>query len=382
MSLAAILISGCATSLDKPRQSIPPSVTRAEEDRNDTTSSDGPTQSIPPSVKSAEEDRKDPFSFLPERYRVKAREHEKKGDLPKALMAWEVVLRFNPGDAETAGRVASLKKQIPALADMHFQKGLTLFKGHSYALARKEFLSALYLNPDHAEAIHYLKEKLGGEDFLTYEVKKGDTLQEVALKVYKDPQKDFVIAYFNGLKGDGPIQPPRILKMPILGPLPPKKAPASAKSAAGVKSEKTVGIQDTLGKGRSAYAENNYQESAALMEKVLEYDSTNREARELVNASYYQLGKQLGEEKKYREALETFERVDPGYKDVRAQIAQNQKILAEAHYLKGVGFFAGEEIESAIQEWEATLALNPKHPKAKKDIENARNLLQKLEKVK
>jgi tetratricopeptide (TPR) repeat protein len=56
--------------------------------------------------------------------------------------------------------------------------------------------------------------------------------------------------------------------------------------------------------------------------------------------------------------------------------------LAEAHYIKGVKFFIEEDIEKAIQEWETTLSLEPDHPKAKKDIENARQLLQKLEKIK
>jgi hypothetical protein len=56
--------------------------------------------------------------------------------------------------------------------------------------------------------------------------------------------------------------------------------------------------------------------------------------------------------------------------------------LAEAHYIKGVKFFVEEDVEGAIQEWETTLSLEPNHPKAKKDIENARKLLQNLEKIK
>jgi tetratricopeptide (TPR) repeat protein len=124
-----------------------------------------------------------------------------------------------------------------------------------------------------------------------------------------------------------------------------------------------------------------YRESAGLAEKALQYDPANKEGLELMNASYYQLGRQLGQEKKYHEAVEALRRVDSGYKDVGIQLAQNRKQLAEAHYIKGVQFFIGEEIEKAIQEWEATLTLEPKHPKARKDIGNARNLLHNLEKV-
>jgi tetratricopeptide (TPR) repeat protein len=291
LSLAILFISGCATSPE--RSKTPPS---------------------PPALK-GQEDGKDPFSDLPERYRVKARAYEKRGDLPNALRSWEVVKGFVPEDAEAERKVAQLEKQIPAAADQHFHKGVALFNTHSYPLARKEFLSALYLNPDHAEAFQYLKERLAGKDFLTYEVRKGDTLKEVARKIYEDPQKDFLIAHFNGLRVEAPIEPPLLLRMPVLAPPPGKKTSAPAKSEAEYKFEMTLDTQEVLERDR----EEKHQESTAL---------------------------------------------------------------AEAHYLKGVNFFVEEKIEKAIQEWETTLSLEPRHPKAKKDIETARNLLQKLEKIK
>jgi len=346
-----------------------------------TTSADQSKQPLSPSSLIGQENREDPFSDFPERYRLKARENEKRGDLPKALKAWKIVNSFIPGDEEANKKIAQLKEEIPAAADQHFQKGLAFFRSHSYALAQKEFLLALYLKPDHGEAIRYLKQKMAGEDIFTYEVGKGDTIKEVARKFYKDPQKDFLIAYFNGLKVDSQIEPPLILRMPILDSRPLKRKPASAKKAADLTPEIAKDIQEILGKARDAYRVKNYQESAALTAKILEYDPANRECRELRNASFYELGKKLGQEKKYKEALEAFHRVDSGYKDVSNQRAQNQKELAEIHYIRGVKFFIEEKIEGAIQEWEITLALEPKHPKAKKDIQNARSLLKKLEKV-
>ena len=358
LPLVLVLLSGCATSPEKS------------------------TPFLFPSSLTGQESKKDPFSDFPERWRLKARENEKKGDLPKALEAWEVVKSFIPDDNEAERKVAQLKKQIPAVADQHFQKGVAFSKTHSYALARKEFLFALYLMPDHAEAIQYLKQKLAGEDFLTYEVKKEDTIKEVARKIYKDPQKDFLIAYFNGLEADGQIEEPLILRMPILDSPLLKRTSPPAKMVADINPEMAMDIKEILGKARDAYRVQNYQETATLTEKVLQYDPANRECRELMNTSYYQLGKQLGQENRYNEALEAFYRIDPGYKDVRFQLAHNRKKLAQAHYIKGVKYFIEEEIEKAIQEWNSTLALEPNYPKAKKDVENAHNLLQKLGKIK
>jgi tetratricopeptide (TPR) repeat protein len=345
------------------------------------TGADQSQQPLSPSSPMGQENGKDPFSDFPERYRAKGRENETAGDLPKALKAWKIVRNFLPADEEAEKKIAQLQEQISAAADQHFQKGLAFFESRSYALARNEFLCALYLKPDHGEAIHYLKQKMAGEDIFTYEVKKGDTIKKVARKFYKDPQKDFLIAYFNGLKVDSRLEPPQILRMPILDSPPPKTKSTSAKKVADLNPERAIEIKEILGKARDAYRVKNYPESAALTAKILEYDPANRECRELRNASFYQLGKKLSQEKKYDEAQEAFHRVDSGYKDVSTQLAKNQKHLAEVHYINGVKFFIEEKIEGAIQEWQTTLSLEPKHPKAKKDIENARNLLKKLEKV-
>ena len=356
--LAAAFIGGCATLPERPQTPV----------------------SFPGSEVKSE--ARAPLLALAESWRHKAREFEKTGDLPKALKALEIVKTLSPEDLESGTRIADLKNQLPAAADRHFQKGLALFRNHSLTLARKEFLAAIYLKPDHAEALHFLKEKLPGEDSLSYEMKRGETPREVSQKIYGDPQKDFIIAYFNELKGDGPVDFPRSLKIPLLSPVPQKGSPAPAKGVVSSEDDKPPETRAGLEKARGAYREHLYEESAALTERILNADPTNREARELMNAAYYQWGKQLGQEKRYREALEAFQRVDSGYKDTPVQIAQSRKEMADAHYINGVKLFTQEEVEEAIQEWEAALALEPKHPKAKKDIESARNLLQKLEKIK
>ena len=58
------------------------------------------------------------------------------------------------------------------------------------------------------------------------------------------------------------------------------------------------------------------------------------------------------------------------------------KKQAKVHYLRGVKHFLNEELKDAIKEWEKTLALEPEYKKAEKYIQNAKNLLEKLKKVK
>jgi len=90
-------------------------------------------------------------------------------------------------------------------------------------------------------------------------------------------------------------------------------------------------------------------------------------------------------QKKYDEALRVLDKADPAeicVEKTRIAVKNTIKQQAEAHYIQGVKHFLNEELQLAIEEWEKTLKLNPKHEKAKKNIKNAKSLLEKLKKVK
>lgn len=324
---------------------------------------------------------KDPFTLFPERYRARAIEYERNGELRKALQSWEVVSNFIPTDEEASKKRVDLKARILDIADQHFKKGVSYYEGNSLQAARKEFLIALRYNPEYEEALYYIKQKIGGEDYTLYEVKKGDTLKEIAKKKYNDPQKDFLISYFNNLRRDAKLEPKTILKLPILELTPPKKAIDTEEMPVDA-TDMLVDLKEMLGKAHVSFEAKNYQETASLSEKILERDPANKDARNLVNASYYQIGKMLSQRKKYEEALAMFNRIELGHKDVKESIAVAKKQLADVHYIKGVKYFTDEELDKAIKEWEITLTLDPHHPKAKKDMENARNLLKRLKEIK
>ncbi len=55
-------------------------------------------------------------------------DYEKSGELPKALLCWEVVQAFQPTDEEVARKIADLKAQMLALAKQHFKKGISYYQ--------------------------------------------------------------------------------------------------------------------------------------------------------------------------------------------------------------------------------------------------------------
>ncbi len=130
--------------------------------------------------------------------------------------------------------------------------------------------------------------------------------------------------------------------------------------------------------------EKKYTAAIAASENILSHDPSNPTAKDILNTALCQNGKSLLIRKKYAEAVTVLNRADPGYECVEKTLSAAENAMkkqAEIHYLQGVKYFLNEELQNAINEWETTLTLDPGNIKAKKDIENARSLLEKLKKV-
>lgn len=327
-----------------------------------------------------------------ERFRAKAAEYEAAGELRRALQMWEVVSAFRSPDEEAAAKVKKLKDRMRELSAQHFKQGVAHYGAGSIPAARKEFLITLYYDPDNSEALDYLKNRLAGETFSTYEVKKGDTVQKIAQKVYQDPKKDFLIAVFNDLGKSPQLAPGTKLLIPNIDTslIEQYAETELAPSADAVVEDRMKPAEPEvpappapvaltpLEHAQELLRTKRYAEAAAAADRLLEQDRGNTEAVEVVNAAHYQLGMTTSEEKRYKEALAHFKKVDQNYRNARELRAATERQLAEVHYLDGVRLFVNEKLEEAIREWEAALALNPDHPKARKDIENAQNLLKRL----
>jgi tetratricopeptide (TPR) repeat protein len=144
-------------------------------------------------------------------------------------------------------------------------------------------------------------------------------------------------------------------------------------------------IEHNITIAKKYLAEKKYDKALETTKKIRTLDPKNKNALSLENEAHYMAGKTLYMEHQYTDSLKMFENIKNDYKDVKkisASIKTQMKKEAETHYKKGVKYFINEELKKAIAEWEKTLLLNPNHPKAVKDIENAKHLLMELEKIK
>jgi len=158
----------------------------------------------------------DLFETFPEKYRLKAIEDERKGELLKALLSWQVVKSLLPDNKEASKKIDGLKAQIRIEEHRHFQKGLTHFHNNSFKAARVEFLIALSYYQENEQALYYLKHKLNDDGYVLYETKEGDTFRSIAIEVYNDPDKDFLIPYFNDINKSNSLREGIMLKLPVI----------------------------------------------------------------------------------------------------------------------------------------------------------------------
>lgn len=389
-------------------------------------------------------------------HRERARNLEKQGELQQALFTWHIVARLEQNDKETVQKIQNLQQTINKFARTHFQQGIKHYKSGDYGKARTQFLITLRYKPDHRQARHYLKIRLQKPEQTTYLVQPGDSFTRIAEKIYKDPGKAYMIAYFNDLNPSKPLLIGTTLLLPTIDPKYLRRRsnisiwleqaqsayknqrydetlsivqkineefPAHPKARrladaaffdkgmdflnqkrylAAVAQFKQVspdhkGRDQAIAKARSHIKQLALEEKLSLAqehlrnnawegvlnatEEILDHDPGNTQAKMLFSNASYNLGKLMLNRGQVAKAVALLNRIDPSYEDTGQLLSlarARMKSQAETHYRDGVKHFINEDLEMAIKDWKKALELNPEHPKARQDIENAERLLDKL----
>jgi len=316
---------------------------------------------------------KETYKSLPDKYRKRALDHERKGQLREALLDWWIVQSFQPDDQrEIAAKIKNLKSKVPQKAAVHFQKGVEFYHNGALQDARREFLLTLSCEPDHSQALSYLQTRLHQPVFGTYVIREGDTVRKIARKTYHDPGKAFLVTAFNSISPNAELTPGTSPKLVILD----QDIVSDIKFAEMMSQDNGVVLKPRRQK----------REVVASVSRDTAGEETSRPVQvkgsdSMADALKYQKARDLLEQEEHLESLRILRTVDRNYRDVSKLIASIEVMLqqeADAHYRKGISYFLSEELDLAIKEWEEVLRLSPNHLKAKKDLRNARRLRRKM----
>jgi len=321
-----------------------------------------------------------PQVLLYEEYRIKALEFEKKDELRIALYYWKIAESLAVNNKEPVFYISNLKKLIKEAVEKHFKKGIDLYSKNLPDQAIDEFLIIIRCDPDHAEALQYLRYIQSGKKYTEYEqerVTEGllesreevQGIREYASSVINEPLDNkknyFIVDSVQGIK--------QVINE------------GSLKKSEKNKADRMIEVKANLSKAKSCFNNQDYDQTISILSKILKHDPENEEALALRSLSYFSKGNALQLKKEYPEALKMFRNVEPDYKDVNKKISALEKNLIQRsnfYYKKGIGFFVNEKLKDAIGQWHKALELNPEHREAQKGIKEARGILEKLKKIK
>lgn len=327
------------------------------------------------------------FAALVPRETELAQQEEKAGNIRTAAYHWDMVANLTSGDvsAKSQAKAAALRQEAKTRADQLFKEGMAAYEKNQIAPAFRALLHSLAYDPTNQVALRKIKDELIGTSVIPYTVEPGDTLATIAQKnKFEDPSLAWVIGMYNDL-GDKPqLKPGQTLRVPVMiGVLWKPGQVAKRGGTPGDQEDLEYdSSRDTIAQARELLKSSKFEEASKLAAMVLSEDPVNKDAKDVSNASNYAIGKRLQDEKKYEAALTAYARVDAGYRDTRQVVTAVRTQGAEDHYSNGVKYFVNDDLDNAIKEFEATLALNPNHPQAGKDLQQARDTREKLRKLK
>ncbi|MGH7311391.1 MAG: LysM peptidoglycan-binding domain-containing protein, partial [Candidatus Rokuibacteriota bacterium] len=339
-----------------------------------------------------------PAGRLAAEHRQRALAHERKGDLRAALEEWKIALTIDPTSAAARADQARLRRRLEATIARRIRLGRQALGQGNHLQARRHFLAVLALDPANAVAFTALREQIPELHFTTHLVARGETLGAIAERHYGDRALAEVIWEANRLPAKPRLVPGMRLKIPEvagLAPRPPGSrrvagAPATEPAAGnGTAATRANGSEELWLEGnplladtREALERKEYGAALAVVDRLLEGDSKNGDWLDLKKAILYGQGKDELASGSYDDAHRTLSelaRLDAGYRDSAGLLREARSRAIQLHYNEGIRLSRDEQLEAAIAHWHAVLEHDPRHPEARRNIEQAERILQVLE---
>ncbi|HEY7041743.1 MAG TPA: LysM peptidoglycan-binding domain-containing protein [Methylomirabilota bacterium] len=343
---------------------------------------------------------------LAARHRQQAEALERDGQLRRAAEEWKIALTIAPGDAAAREGLRALQAKTDQMVAQRIDDGRKALARGVQVEARRQFLSALALNPSNRTAFDLLQSDTREVEFITHTVRAGDTLSALAQRYYGDRSRSEVIWETNHLPPNPRLAPGSTLKIPEIPgvpfvhpearkpvpvvaavptpdvPRPAPTAPTSPTAGAPAKEEFTPEVNPLLAETREALERSDYSDALGTVDKYLAGKPGDREGVTLKKQALYGQAKSQMEAKQYPESIQSLTlltRMQPDYEDAPALLKQARTRIVEQHYTQGVRFYREEKLKEAIAEWRVVLEMDPNHANARRNIDQAEKLLKGLE---
>ncbi|KAA3656647.1 MAG: hypothetical protein DWQ10_14930, partial [Calditrichaeota bacterium] len=346
------------------------------------------------------------------------------GNYKAAERAFFAIQQVRPENAEAKLYLRKIRDYYYGEAEKLFLRGLGYYNQKNYMMAVKSFEEALSHSDDHAESVKYLENARSKLSWQQNESKR--ILAQARQFVRNDDFKKASELYQKIVE----LDPQNIVAKKELRALKPKlkrdidRLIIRGKSAFANEDydtarrhfEKAYTLDQSLDaknyltriveirqervnnnfeKAEEAFASKDWNLAIKLYDAVLEEENDHKNARQkrqqaYQNSDFDELLKSADSKIENRNYLEAYElysallerNMDDTY--VRAQLDTCRLYLdeeVEHRFNSGISFFAGEDYENAIEEWNAALQINPDHAKSKEYKKKAEQRLKALNRL-
>ncbi len=270
----------------------------------------------------------------------------KEGSLPEAKRMAEGIEKGAPDYTSAQQLLSDLSTLMAKVADTHIRLGNEYEKAGIYAMAAREYATALDFRPDDKRLAERLR------------VVEEGRLYKASNKVTDKPKKGA------GWRATGI-----------------KKAVKKSKSTTKI-------VSEHYKKGTVFLESGMFSEAIEEFNLVVDISPSYKDAAELLAAAYYGRGLLHLESKEYIKSIDDF----TALLELRSPFRDTQKLLSRAkkerdliidfHLKKGIEHFQKEEMEDAIKEWDKVLELSPGNKAALDYKYRAMTILERLKVIK
>ncbi len=274
------------------------------------------------------------------------------GELESALDEVKITLEYDPGNeravamreeiqaelmAEQAERTRNAENEL--LINQHFGNGLDHYTANEYILARAEWQNVLELDPENEQALDYQRRT---EEKLDERLQSQLSAAEADERAGRLPEaigKWNIVLMIDPENAEAPDAIERL------------KRSIDSMSRDYQEANRQLETIDLYNKAVTALAEGRYEDAISLAQQVLQRDPDHAEAKDLINRAERRMQPLTDE--------------------------QNEEI--RTLFLEGYKYFEQKEYVNAMAIWTKILEIDPDNESIRKNIEEAKQRLKKLE---
>jgi tetratricopeptide (TPR) repeat protein len=341
--------------------------------------------------------------------------YESRGEWVEALKEYKIALTLSPENREALEGRRRAEDRLRTLAGEQYILGRDLQKEGRFSEARRRFLTALRLQPDHAGALETLtsRKRLPAQEYVVHKLQPGESLSGLAMMYYGDPAKFPVIAGFNQIQDSRLVKVGQEIKVPVLGARVPESADEKrpevkeeereipigywdwssidseqaerSMPAETAKAEEVDQIVSYRELGAELFKEGRYEEAVFEFKKVLSVYPDDQLAADYAYTASFELGLSMFQIKDYLAARDYFASALAYRSDCRqsrAFLKESEELYKETHYKRGIEHYGKEQLGEAIKAWEMVQRLDPHYKRVDYYIGKAKEIQEKLEELK